>query len=312
MSNINPYNIDGTYPVAGQDNDSQGFRDNFTNIRNNFGYAASELGDLQSKAITTSALTGSTLTNDMSYAALKRPQLFSPSYTYVDKGAVSGAVTVYYDQGAVQRIETGASITSVTISNWPTTGQFGLLKLWVNVTNTAYTMTVSPSLLGLDQIFGANTTSGLITFGNIGTYIFEFGTGTAGSTTYIADLSHNHTYNSPTIVGNLTLTGGGVVDQAYQYLSSPSTNFWSNLSATASRLIIDATSTITAGNVTLPNVSVDGTIYSIHSTAQITTFGANTRQANTIMRSNATFTLGAGTGVDYFYKANENTWYKIR
>jgi hypothetical protein len=29
-SNINPYNIDGTYPVAGQDNSSQGFRDNFT------------------------------------------------------------------------------------------------------------------------------------------------------------------------------------------------------------------------------------------------------------------------------------------
>ena len=28
-SNINPNNIDTTYPVAGQDNDSQGFRDNF-------------------------------------------------------------------------------------------------------------------------------------------------------------------------------------------------------------------------------------------------------------------------------------------
>ena len=32
-SNINPNNIDGTYPVAGQDNDSQGFRTNFTNIK---------------------------------------------------------------------------------------------------------------------------------------------------------------------------------------------------------------------------------------------------------------------------------------
>ena len=29
-SSINPNNIDGTYPIAGQDNDSQGFRDNFT------------------------------------------------------------------------------------------------------------------------------------------------------------------------------------------------------------------------------------------------------------------------------------------
>jgi hypothetical protein len=35
-SQINFNIIDGTYPVAGQDNSSQGFRDNFTNIKNNF------------------------------------------------------------------------------------------------------------------------------------------------------------------------------------------------------------------------------------------------------------------------------------
>ena len=58
---INPYNIDGTFPIAGQDNSSQGFRDNFTNIKNNFLAAESEITDLQSKAITTSALNGQTL-----------------------------------------------------------------------------------------------------------------------------------------------------------------------------------------------------------------------------------------------------------
>lgn len=46
-SNINPYNIDHTYPVAGQDNDSQGFRDNFTNTRNNFIQAKAEIEALQ-------------------------------------------------------------------------------------------------------------------------------------------------------------------------------------------------------------------------------------------------------------------------
>jgi hypothetical protein len=46
-SNINPYNIDHTYPVAGQDNDSQGFRDNFTNTRNNFIQTKSEIETLQ-------------------------------------------------------------------------------------------------------------------------------------------------------------------------------------------------------------------------------------------------------------------------
>ena len=35
-SNIVPGNIDGSFPIAGQDNSSQGFRDNFTAIKNNF------------------------------------------------------------------------------------------------------------------------------------------------------------------------------------------------------------------------------------------------------------------------------------
>lgn len=44
---INPTNIDGTYPIAGQDNDSQGFRDNFTNIKNNLETARIEITALQ-------------------------------------------------------------------------------------------------------------------------------------------------------------------------------------------------------------------------------------------------------------------------
>ena len=65
MSNINASNIDGTYPVAGQDNDSQGFRTNFTNIKNNFTYAKSEIEDIQAKAVLKSGLTGETLDNNM-------------------------------------------------------------------------------------------------------------------------------------------------------------------------------------------------------------------------------------------------------
>lgn len=50
-SSINPNNIDGNYPVAGQDNDSQGFRDNFTNIKNNLTYSKSEIEDLDRKSV---------------------------------------------------------------------------------------------------------------------------------------------------------------------------------------------------------------------------------------------------------------------
>ena len=47
-SNIVPGNIDGTYPKSGQDNSSQGFRDNFNATKNNFTTAASEITALQS------------------------------------------------------------------------------------------------------------------------------------------------------------------------------------------------------------------------------------------------------------------------
>jgi hypothetical protein len=46
-STINPNNIDILYPIAGQDNDTQGFRDNFRNIKNNLSTAATEISALQ-------------------------------------------------------------------------------------------------------------------------------------------------------------------------------------------------------------------------------------------------------------------------
>jgi hypothetical protein len=46
-SNIVTTNIDENYPVAGQDNDSQGFRDNFQNIKTAIEVAKGELTGLQ-------------------------------------------------------------------------------------------------------------------------------------------------------------------------------------------------------------------------------------------------------------------------
>lgn len=46
-SQINTTNIDITYPIAGQDNDTQGFRDNFRNIKTNLNFAQSEISAIQ-------------------------------------------------------------------------------------------------------------------------------------------------------------------------------------------------------------------------------------------------------------------------
>ena len=46
-SSISVTNIDATYPVAGQDNDSQGFRDNFSQIKTQLTTASTEITSLQ-------------------------------------------------------------------------------------------------------------------------------------------------------------------------------------------------------------------------------------------------------------------------
>ena len=66
-SSLSPTSIDATFPVAGQDNDSQGFRDNFNQIKTDLTNAKSELEDLHSKAVLKSDLTSPAVTasNDM-------------------------------------------------------------------------------------------------------------------------------------------------------------------------------------------------------------------------------------------------------
>mgnify|MGYP003348105320 CR=1 FL=1 len=178
MSNINPNNIDGTFPIQGQDNPSQGFRDNFTNIRNNFSYAENELSDLQAKAITTSALTGQTLVNNMNYNQLQYPQLFSPSNTFLNLGTPTGGTTITldYSQANFQKVTTNGSY-SVAFANWPTNGQFGRMVLVVVVTNTSNTLSfsmTSPGVtIGFNEIAGANVNNGIITFDQVGTFAFQ-------------------------------------------------------------------------------------------------------------------------------------------
>lgn len=46
-SNISTTGINTSYPIAGQDNDTQGFRDNFSSIKYNLTTAATEITALQ-------------------------------------------------------------------------------------------------------------------------------------------------------------------------------------------------------------------------------------------------------------------------
>jgi hypothetical protein len=103
-SNINPNNIDTAYPVAGQDNDSQGFRDNFTNIKTNFEFAADEIDDLQSKVVLKAALTGTTLDNDMGGSVIKNAKLQGTRYTRIAPTDTTGTINIDFLQAVITKL----------------------------------------------------------------------------------------------------------------------------------------------------------------------------------------------------------------
>lgn len=183
-SSINPNNIDGTYPVAGQDNNSQGFRDNFTNTKTNFQYAAAEITDLQNKAVLKSALTGTTLNNDMNGSVLSNAQIQDFSETVVNLGTQAGSVTVNYAGGHYQTLVTSGS-ASLGFTNWPAAGVAGFVTVQVYIANTAYTLTLPSAVsIGATGIQGCDTTgaSPVIEFAQIGYYTFTFSTVDGGTT----------------------------------------------------------------------------------------------------------------------------------
>ena len=188
-SAINPNNIDGAYPVAGQDNNSQGFRDNFTNTKTNFQYAADEITDLQSKAVLKAALTGTTLNNDMQGAVLSNAQLQDMSQTVVPVGTVSGSQTINYSLGSYQTLTTNGSV-SLGFSNFPAAGTAGTVTVQVTVASTSHTLTL-PAAVSVNNrgIQGLNTSTNVITFAATGVYSFQFVTSNGGTTITVSEVN---------------------------------------------------------------------------------------------------------------------------
>jgi len=183
---INPNNIDGSYPVAGQDNNSQGFRDNFTNIKVNFQYAEDEINDLQDNVVLKSALSGGSVDNDMSGGTIYNVNLndVSTSRTVLSTG--SGTVTINFAASGYQTISTTGSVT-LAFTNFPAAGYYGEVIVAISVTSTAHTVTLPGSVTqGTTGIQGLS--SGTITFSAIGTYVFSFASSDGGATIAINDL----------------------------------------------------------------------------------------------------------------------------
>ena len=292
-SSINPNNINGVYPVAGVDNDSQGFRDNFTNIKYNLAFAASEINDLQSKAILKSALSNSTLNNDFAGALISGFEVRDMRETSFDNAGATGTITLDHTAGHYQRISASGTV-SIAFGNAPAAGRVGRFRLKFTVTNTAAKLVLPASVtIGVQYINEFNPLDNSISFvtSGLGVYYFEFLTDDGGVTYSVEDL---HRQKMAT-------------DYTYANVSNGFTISVTN------RLIIDSVAgELSNGNVNLPQNPLDGHTISISTSRLIdrVILLPNVSGGHTISGNISTLAATATVSYTYVAQNNKKMWFK--
>jgi hypothetical protein len=142
-SNINFAAINENFPVAGQDNDTQVFRDNFDTIKTNFSEAKTEITDLQDNAARTDG------DNDFLYNVVGSLTLQDAYLRKKDYGAaiVAGTQDISFKQAMYHVVKVGAN-TSLSFTEFPTgavdvtgLGQIGKATLELYSDGTTRTIT---------------------------------------------------------------------------------------------------------------------------------------------------------------------------
>lgn len=303
-SNINFTDIDETYPKAGIDNNSQGFRDNFSLIKTNFSSAKDEIEFLQGNAIIANVnnnLRNGTLAN----VAFKTS--FDVAYTItVDEGLANYNIAIANYQSLSLDSDTTLSITGVS----PYADRLETIKLRVIVSDPSYSLTWPSSVsVNLDHV--PNTLGQVTKFGDVGEYEFELSTLDNGTSWMIKDLTrgtgihdgnltiiNTHANGTPALAINIsTLDSNGNVYGTIR-ANSITTDY---LTVINSNTIVYS-SAVYPGNITANNITANTGFYGVLKTSSqpsVTTVGNLTNLnvlGNTIMTNRADvcglFTVG--------------------
>lgn len=132
-SNIDTSGINDSYPEAGKDNDTQGFRNNFASIKNALNQAKSEITELQNYAVLTAAVDTSTHTpviNNLLGSSIVNGtynKFYGAAYYPTDINS-SGAIMIDLSNGILQRFILSVD-TSLTFTNWPSQHQYAKVRV---------------------------------------------------------------------------------------------------------------------------------------------------------------------------------------
>jgi hypothetical protein len=134
-SAINYSLINKDFPIAGQDNDSVGFRNNFAATQTALHTARDEITALQTNSVLKADLTANTpVVNNMLGSAIFNATYAQFNGIFYDAGSVSGlSVNVDLNNGPIQRFiitqGSSGSPTVLTFVNWPPAGTYAVVRL---------------------------------------------------------------------------------------------------------------------------------------------------------------------------------------
>ena len=191
-SNIDTVGLDENYPIAGVDNDSQGFRDNFTNTKANLDHAKTELEDLQNNVILKGDLqnfpTSADDHNDMQNTKITNALLINDRKLVTTPTLVG--VNQEIDVESAGYFEIGAS-SLLTFINWPAdSGSYG--EVIIDIDNTlgssAYDVTFATPPFGLSRL-ATYSSAGILTIPVGGRVIYKVFSIDNGATLVISPIS---------------------------------------------------------------------------------------------------------------------------
>jgi hypothetical protein len=169
--------IDAAFPVAGQDNNSQGFRDNFSYIKTGLATAASEITSLQTNTAKTN------VDNDFNGVKIENAEVNMLYGSVLSSGNISSATNIDVRDGEYFSYTFTSNIT-LTFAHWPVSDRFARVRVDIKCDGSARTVnfaTTSGSVIadsGLNLPFttGTNTAKH---------YIFDAWTINGGNTVFV-------------------------------------------------------------------------------------------------------------------------------
>jgi len=134
MSDINTNKIDKNFPEPGRDNDSFGFRNNFSELSDNLDVAKTEIEDLQENVVRTDQ------DSDLNGQKIIDVDFVKSTEQVYSIGNISTHEVVDFNNGGYQTITVSEDIT-LTLTGWPESDRKASITISLLSDSTARTVT---------------------------------------------------------------------------------------------------------------------------------------------------------------------------